>query len=75
MMKIFVGLTFYSDNSFARKVESYRSRFDFKYQTNPYLHLPMVPPFEVEITQLRTLKMELIEELESFTLKILRIIF
>jgi 2'-5' RNA ligase len=66
LTKFFVGLTFYSDNSFARKIESYRSRFDFKFQTNPYLHLPIVAPFEVEVTELRKLKLELIEELESF---------
>jgi len=64
--KLFVGLTFYSDNSFAKNIESYRSRFDSKYQTNPYLHLPIVPPFEVEVTEVKKLKQELVEELESF---------
>jgi len=66
LTKIFVGLTFFSDNSFARNIESYRSRHDFKYHTNPYLHLPIVPPFEVEISELPKLKLELMEELESF---------
>jgi hypothetical protein len=65
-IKLFVGLTFYSDNSFARNIESYRSRFDSKYQSNPYLHLPIVPPFEIEVTEIKKLKQELIEELESF---------
>jgi hypothetical protein len=64
--KLFVGLTFFSDNSFAKNIESYRSRFDSKYQTNPYLHLPIVPPFEVEVTELKKLQQELVEELESF---------
>lgn len=64
--KLFVGLTFYSDNSFAKNIESYRSRFDTKYQTNPYLHLPIVPPFEIEVTEVKKLKQELVEELESF---------
>ncbi|MFA7612729.1 MAG: 2'-5' RNA ligase family protein [Candidatus Caldatribacteriota bacterium] len=64
--KLFVGLTFYSDNSFSKNIESFRSRFDSKYQSNPYLHVPIVPPFEIESSQLRTLKDELIEELEGF---------
>jgi hypothetical protein len=64
--KLFVGLTFFSDNSFAKNIESYRSRFDYKYQTNPYLHLPIVPPFEIEVTEVKKLQQELVEELESF---------
>lgn len=64
--KLFLGLTFFSDNSFAKNIESYRKRFDSKYQTNPYLHLPIVPPFEIEVTEVKKLKQELIEELESF---------
>lgn len=66
LVKLFVGLTFYSDNSLAKKIESYRSRFDSKFQTNPYLHLPIVPPFEIEVTEVKKLTQELIEELESF---------
>lgn len=65
-VKFFVGLTFFSENSFARNIDSYRSRFDSKYQTNPYLHLPIVPPFEIDVTESKKLKAELIEELESF---------
>ncbi len=64
--KLFVGLTFFADNSFAKNIESYRARFDSKYQTNPYLHLPIVPPFEIEVTEVKKLTQELIEELESF---------
>lgn len=64
--KFFLGLTFYPDNSFSKKIESFRSRFDIKFQTNPYLHLPIVPPFEIEVTEKKKLKQELIEELESF---------
>jgi hypothetical protein len=64
--KLFVGLTFFPDNSFAKNIESFRSRFDDKYQTNPYLHLPIVAPFEIEQSDLKPLKTELIEELESF---------
>lgn len=64
--KLFVGLTFFPENSFAKNIESFRSRYDFKYQNNPYLHLPIVPPFEVEVTEVKKLKQELVEELESF---------
>jgi hypothetical protein len=64
--KFFLGLTFYPDNSFSKNIESFRSRFDTKYQTNPYLHLPIVPPFEIEVTEVKKLQQELVEELESF---------
>jgi hypothetical protein len=64
--KFFLGLTFYPDNSFSKNIESFRSRFDNKYQTNPYLHLPIVPPFEIEVTEVKKLQQELVEELESF---------
>jgi 2'-5' RNA ligase len=64
--KLFVGLTFFPENSFAKNIESFRSRFDEKYQSNPYLHLPIVPPFEIEVTEVKKLAQELTEELESF---------
>src|SRR5262245_16571673 len=64
--KLFVGLTFYPENAFAKTIDNFRKRFDEKYQTNPYLHLAIVPPFEIEVTEVKKLKGELIEELESF---------
>jgi hypothetical protein len=64
--KLFVGLTFYQNNSFAKNIESFRTRFDTKFQSNPYLHLPIIPPFEIEVTEVKKLKAELLEELESF---------
>lgn len=64
--KLFVGLTFFPDNSFAKNIERFRSRYDEKYPNAPYLHLPIVPPFEVEVTEVKKLKEELVEELESF---------
>lgn len=64
--KLFLGLTFYPDNSFSRNIDSFRSRFDTKYQSNPYLHLPIVPPFEIDVTEVKKLQQELVEELESF---------
>lgn len=64
--KLFVGLTFFTENSFAKNIESFRSRFDTKYQNTPYLHLPIIPPFEIEQSETKKLQQELIEELESF---------
>lgn len=64
--KLFVGLTFFSDNSFAKNIESFRTRFDSKFQSNPYLHLPVIPPFEIDVTEVKKLKAELTEELEAF---------
>lgn len=64
--KFFLGLTFYPDNSFSKLIESFRARFDTKYQSNPYLHLPIVPPFEIDVTEKKKLQQELVEELESF---------
>ena len=64
--KLFVGLTFFPENSFAKNIESFRSRFDTKYQNTPYLHLPIIPPFEIEASESKKLEQELVEELESF---------
>ena len=64
--KLFFGLTFFQDNSFAKNIESFRSRFDPKYHNTPYLHLPIIPPFEIEASEVKKLKGELEEELEAF---------
>ncbi len=64
--KLFVGLTFHEDNSFARKIQSFRGRFDEKVATNPSVHMPLVAPFEVEQVELAGLEQEITEELESF---------
>ncbi len=64
--KLFLGLTFHPDNSFAKNIESFRTRYDSKYQTSPYLYLPIIPPFEVLSSEVKKLKGELVEEVESF---------
>lgn len=66
MLKYFVGLTFYQDNSFAKKVEHFRSRFDTKFNSNSTIHLPIVPSFEIPYAEGKKLQQELVEELESF---------
>jgi 2'-5' RNA ligase len=65
-VKIFVGLTFFEENSFAKVIQNYRNRFDSKFSGIPYLHLPLVPPFEIEVPEVKKLQQELAEELESF---------
>lgn len=64
--KLFLGLTFYPDNSFAKNIESFRTRFDSKYQSSPELYLPLIPPFEILSAEVKKLKLELVEEVESF---------
>lgn len=64
--KLFLGLTFYPDNSFAKNIDSFRTRFDSKYQSSPYLYLPLIPPFEILSSEVKKLKGELVEEVESF---------
>lgn len=66
MLKYFVGLTFYPDNSFAKKIEHFRSRFDTKFNSNSTIHLPIVPPFEIPYSEGKKLSQELVEELDSF---------
>jgi len=65
-VKVFLGLTFYSDNSFAKNIQQFRKRFDEKYPLISPLHLAIVPPFEIESSEIKSLSMELIEELDSF---------
>jgi len=64
--KHFLGLTFYPENSFAKTIQRFRARFDDKFHSNPDLFLPIVAPFEVGVGELKPLKLELVEELESF---------
>lgn len=65
-IKLFVGLTFAEDTFFAKKIQSFRSRFDEKILTNPSVHMPIVAPFEIPVTSLGSLEQELIEELDGF---------
>lgn len=66
LIKIFVGLTFAEDNFFAKKIQSFRSRYDEKTLTNPSVYMPLVPPFEIPVAALKSLETEITEELESF---------
>lgn len=64
--KLFVGLTFRADSSLSKKIDSFKRRFDPKYRTHSFLHMSMLAPFEIEAWDLKVLKEELKEELESF---------
>lgn len=66
LIKIFVGLTFAEDNFFARKIQSFRGRYDEKILSNPSVFMPLVPPFEIPVTSLSSLEDEISEELEGF---------
>lgn len=66
LIKIFVGLTFAEDNFFAKKIQSFRSRFDEKVLTNPSVYMPLVPPFEIPVGELGSLEEEIAEELDGF---------
>ena len=65
-IKVFIGLTFSEDNFFAKKIQSFRGRYDEKILTNPSVHMPLVPPFEIPVASLESLEQEITEELESF---------
>ncbi len=67
-VKLFVGLTFHEDNSFAKKIQSYRGRFDEKSVSNPSVHMPIVAPFEVATAVLDDLEEEIADEAENFFL-------
>jgi hypothetical protein len=64
--KLFVGLTFYSDSHLAKKIESFKTRFDPKHKLFNKLHLSLLKPFEVEEQERKNLIEELTEEIDSF---------
>lgn len=64
--KLFVGLTFYSDSHLARKIESFKTRYDTKHKLFHKLHLSLLKPFEIEETERKSLIEELTEEIDSF---------
>jgi hypothetical protein len=66
LIKLFVGLTFDEDNHFAKKIQSYRHRYDEKVLTNSSVYMPLISPFEIPVTELQHLREELQEEIESF---------
>jgi 2'-5' RNA ligase len=66
LTKLFVGLTFYEDNHFAKKIQSFRARYDEKSLINPTVFMPLVAPFEIPSSAFSSLSQEIEEEVESF---------
>ena len=66
LTKLFVGLTFFEDNHFAKKIQSFRGRYDDKLITNPSVYMPIVAPFEIPVSALDSLAEEIAEEMEGF---------
>ena len=64
--KLFVGFTFRDDGNLSRKIDSFRRRFDPKYQSHAFPHMSMLAPFEVMPIDLQNLKEELKEEIDTF---------
>jgi len=64
--KLFVGLTFRSDDNLARKIEGFRKRFDHNYTKASFSHMSLLAPFELHAKDLESCKEELKEELDSF---------
>lgn len=64
--KLFVGLTFRADSILSKKIDSFRRRFDPKYRSHSFPHMSMLAPFDIESSNLKNLKEELKEEIESF---------
>ncbi len=47
-MELFIGLEFNSESIHSKKINSFRTRFDSKYSSDPDLKLTLVPPFEID---------------------------
>lgn len=64
--KLFVGLTFRADSTLSKKIDSFRRRFDPKYRSHSFPHMSMLAPFDIAPQDIKNLKEELKEEIESF---------
>ena len=50
-MEFFIGLTFDSSSIHYTKIESFRKRYDSKYQKNGTLQLTLLPPFSIDFVK------------------------
>lgn len=66
LTKLFIGLTFFEDNHFAKKIQNFRSRYDEKSLTNASVFMPLISPFEVPVTAVKSLATDVSDELEAF---------
>lgn len=47
-MEYFIGLTFHQSSIHYKKIDSFRNRFDSKYQNSKLLQLTLLPPFHLD---------------------------
>jgi hypothetical protein len=64
--KLFVGLTFRSDDILSKKVTGFRKRFDPNFTKASFPHMSLLAPFEINSKDLVRVKEELQEELDTF---------
>lgn len=48
-MQSYFGLIFDSSSIHTKKIESFKQRYDSKFNSNPYVVLTILPPFEIEL--------------------------
>lgn len=66
LKRMFVAFTFHENNTLSRKVESFRKRFDPKFDSKLDPHISLLAPFEIDVVDTNNLVEELQEEVESF---------
>ncbi len=68
MVEYFIGLTFHQSSIHYKKIESFRQRFDSKYQHSQLLQLTLLPPFRIDFknsTDLENFEDEMKELIEG----------
>jgi len=53
-MEFFIALTFFESDLYCQKINSYRSRFDYKKSYSPQLLMSLLPPFQFKAHHLST---------------------
>lgn len=47
-MQLFIGLTFHPSPLISQKIDSFRKRFDSKYDRSPFLQMTLLSPFKID---------------------------
>jgi hypothetical protein len=66
IVKNYLALTFEGNHSLAKKVASFRYRYDGRYHTSPEFSLPIIPSFMIKNENSKDLTESLYEETSSF---------
>mgnify|MGYP003665518063 CR=1 FL=1 len=67
-MRYFIGLTFYPNYLQFKKIDSFRRRFDWKYERSNVLQMTILPPFQLNFSNQKALggfTDTLVEEMET----------